>query len=319
MLQKGGTDANLVARIEGDDKLVTQTFFWSAAGMKLFGGHEDLADPEKLRETLDDALAQQPSILVAFLRQTCHAAAKPDGAAEAGWVIVACLSALLAYMDEGGAEEALEEHGEALLEATLLLLDASSRHYDAVYEGALAAWMAADSSAELIDAFVEDFHPRLDPAEAGLDPAPDPEADSEEVELVVQSLAALFIAQPSRIVGFQRLIPRVFETHLMARTAARGRLNALLLKSSFDEALEPLIAESDELVRAPFFWNDQAKIRTPCPSTYPRLYAHPVPVPIPVPVLIRMPILIPLPSPSRPPGNVFVHKGADCEGLLIPQ
>ena len=32
MLQAGGTDANLVARIEGDDNLVRQTFFWSAPG-----------------------------------------------------------------------------------------------------------------------------------------------------------------------------------------------------------------------------------------------------------------------------------------------
>ena len=32
MLRGGGTDANLVAQIEGDDNLVRQTFFWSAPG-----------------------------------------------------------------------------------------------------------------------------------------------------------------------------------------------------------------------------------------------------------------------------------------------
>ena len=39
------------------------------AGMKLFGGHPDLKDPQKLRLIIDEAIAQQASILVAFLQQ----------------------------------------------------------------------------------------------------------------------------------------------------------------------------------------------------------------------------------------------------------
>lgn len=50
-------------------------------------------------------------------------------------------------------------------------------------------------------------------------------------------------------------MPRVFETHLKIGTEPRKRLNDMLLKHAFDERLEDLIANTDELVRAPYFWN----------------------------------------------------------------
>ena len=111
--------------------------------------------------------------------------------------------------------------------------------------------METDSSPAVASAFVGQFKQQLES---------DSKLSVEEAhtqEYIVQSLAALFIAQPARLDAFQQLVPRVFETHLKLKSEARGRLNRLLLKSSFDEALEHLIAETDDLVRAPFFWNDQ--------------------------------------------------------------
>ena len=56
--------AATVARVETDEKLVRQAFFWSAPGSKLFGNHPDCKDPLKLRALLADAIAQQPSIVI---------------------------------------------------------------------------------------------------------------------------------------------------------------------------------------------------------------------------------------------------------------
>jgi hypothetical protein len=37
--------------------------------MKLFRGHEDLEEPDTLRLIVKDAIAQQPLVLYAFLKQ----------------------------------------------------------------------------------------------------------------------------------------------------------------------------------------------------------------------------------------------------------
>jgi hypothetical protein len=42
MMGAAGFDSGLVRRIHEEDALVRQPFFWSAAGMKLFGDHPDL-------------------------------------------------------------------------------------------------------------------------------------------------------------------------------------------------------------------------------------------------------------------------------------
>eukprot|EP00966_Prymnesium_polylepis_P041039 952442-Prymnesium_polylepis.1 len=68
-LKQGGHQKDVVARIATEDELVRQRFFWSAPGMKLFGGHPDLNNPRKLAELIAEALQQQPSIVVAFLQQ----------------------------------------------------------------------------------------------------------------------------------------------------------------------------------------------------------------------------------------------------------
>ena len=67
----------------------------------------------------------------------------------------------------------------------------------------------------------------------------------------------------------------MFYTHLQLDSEPRARLNDLLLSKSFEPRLEKLIAETDELVSAPFFWNDQAATRyslliTPHSSSAPR-------------------------------------------------
>ena len=112
--------------------------------------------------------------------------------------IVECLRSLLDYVDAAGVEASLEEDNDALMEATLLVLEASSRHFSHVYEGALQAWSSCESSSTLLQSFVEEFKVRLEP---GAD-----DRHGEQTELAVQSLAALFIAQPSRMVAFQLLV-----------------------------------------------------------------------------------------------------------------
>ena len=49
-------------------------------------------------------------------------------------------------------------------------------------------------------------------------------------------------------------MPHVFETYLQLGSRPRTQLNKLLLEKAFDENLERLFTESDELVKAPYFW-----------------------------------------------------------------
>ena len=51
-----------------------QPFFWSASGVKLFGRHPDLRIPAKLRLLLEEAVAKEPGILLAFLEETISGA-----------------------------------------------------------------------------------------------------------------------------------------------------------------------------------------------------------------------------------------------------
>ena len=64
---QGGIDEAIVQRIATDDELTCQPFFWSAAGMKLFGGSR--LDRTALKPLLVDAASQQPIIVAAFLEQ----------------------------------------------------------------------------------------------------------------------------------------------------------------------------------------------------------------------------------------------------------
>lgn len=111
LLKEGGMDASIVGRIADDDELVRQPFFWSASGMKLFGGHPDVREPATLRPLLVDAAKQQPIIVAAFLEQAMGAAQKGGAAAKAELpsLVQTSLGALLEFVAvEHGSMELLE-------------------------------------------------------------------------------------------------------------------------------------------------------------------------------------------------------------------
>lgn len=78
-----------------------------------------------------------------------------------------------------------------------------------------------------------------------------------EIECVLLSLAALFVRSPSKLGAFSQLVPDVFNAHLKLGSEPREKLNKILLKTEFDPRFEYLIAQTDDFVGAPFFWNDQ--------------------------------------------------------------
>jgi len=369
-LTSAGHQKDVVARIATEDELVRQRFFWSAPGMKLFGGHSDLQDPAKLAKLVMSALQQQPSIMTAFLQQRIKSAeATPVEDNNLGVVVPICLTSLLKHVEamkrewgppsawviphgvnrdtsascDLGKEHALENspkkaHGErtgprremrsrtssrvngasrvaaqegnsdptqglvrassassdndktvitergksfsqlaapqgrpqdGVLTSLELILQTSITFEEAVLSKVLPVWLESESSPELLDAFMVYALPRI---EAGVivpemqgDTPPAEEADTEaakaeaarEHTALILALAALFVEKPDKLTAFKQLVPQVFSTHLKLGTDARARLNAMLLRSAFDERLERLISETDELVAAPFFWNDK--------------------------------------------------------------
>jgi len=290
MLLASGKERDVVQRIASDDGLVRQRFFWSAPGMKLFGGHPDIKDPTKLRGIIDEAIDQQPSILVAFLQQACDkvytdgdklVSGSQAAQVELGMLIKISLSAVLEYVKRNSLDGPdIDGKRKGVLDAVDLILVASTRVYDHVFAGALSAWMDGETASKVLDLFVARFRPRLgeametrsaklSDADSSDAPARDPRdedqsttshADSHpqwKTECIIQSLASLFVASPGRLGAFSQLVPRVFHTFLRLGTEPRQRLNEILLKNSFDEHLEYLIAKTDDLVGAPFFWNDQ--------------------------------------------------------------
>lgn len=292
MLLASGKDRDVIDRIASDDQLVRQRFFWSSPGMKLFGGHPDVKDPMKLRVIIDEAIDQQPSIVVAFLQQACDKV-YTDGSsmirsggeseAELGMLVQICLRSLLAYVSRNSLDGPdIDGKRKGVLDAVDLILVASTRVFDDVYEKALAAWVEAETAVKVLDLFVARFRPRLGDstgrsAKASVDSSAPTDVDSRaedidpredgihgadsapqwKTECIIQSLASLFVASPSKLGAFSQLVPRVFHTFLRLGTEPRDRLNKILLKNSFDEQLEYLIAKTDDLVGAPFFWNDQ--------------------------------------------------------------
>ena len=196
-------DAETVARIGSDDDVVRQPFFWSPAGMKLFGNHADTKDPAKLAKLLETALAGQPAILIAFLEQAFgRAKAEPKEAAAIGPLVHASLTALLAYaaplLAEGGgggrrrslscvedAAAAAAEGGpwqrkslknvhaspipKSVLKALETLLVASTKWQKEAFKPALAALTQSGTGPELLAAFGDDFRRRLDATAAGTD------------------------------------------------------------------------------------------------------------------------------------------------------
>ena len=400
MLTAGGMDSTLVERIGTDDTLVKQAFFWSAPGMKLFGGHPDLKEESKLVVLLEASIAQQPAILVAFLEQMFQKVAAGQPNPDLGLYMKAAIVALSTYIGKVGVVHYSAAPDPAVNRAVGMLLANATLYRDLVYEAVLAGCVQCENSNVLLDAYAANFFrshlgiesahvghrdngsmnspgrmSRMSPVSrvsrashalrvsrahqaprhttrasrasdalertesddhwretskseraslsgqgqmgllrlpsasreelltphskiAGLPPVVEPkrpgngakgvtfsalsldksgstsprsprhsgahhsgrfdpagEADPVRDEQIIMTLANLFVAQPFMLTAFSQLVPQVFESHLKLGTQARTRLNALLLEKSFDDNLEKLLSESDELVSAPFFWH----------------------------------------------------------------
>ena len=283
-LAAGGTEAQLVKRIETDDELVRQPFFWSAPGMKLFGRHPDLADPVKLKALLEDALAQQPIIVASFLEDAINqtppaeapapAVAAPDapkkgkskgnlsadakkeddadGAAPAAdekitlpKLVGTVLAAVLAHAAKDDKVENVRK-GVIMVVEHIFVRAAVER---AVYDAAIEALATSDVASPLLAHYAEHLlKPRLDAAgDSGAD---------ERDTAILNVLVALFIERPESYGAFCALAPKVFESLLKLGSPARVRFNEWLLTTAgFEPRLEKLIASTDEIVTADFFWN----------------------------------------------------------------
>ena len=155
---------------------------------------------------------------------------------------------------ESSAKRKRLEGGESVLELVELVLCTSTVFQEKVFDEALEAWGQNSTPAEVLSAFANIFQQRLDdPVFAVASARP----EMTRGECVIQTLARLFIAMPAQLTAFQQLVPQVFNTHLQLGNKPRARLNALLLSKSFDPRFERMIAETDELVSAPFLWNDK--------------------------------------------------------------
>lgn len=84
----------------------------------------------------------------------------------------------------------------------------------------------------------------------------------ERTEYVIQALAKLFVHNPEEFDAFSKLVPEVFQTRLRLGSEARRRINTLLMAHAFEPTLEGLIANSDEFVSSPYFWNSKARGRS---------------------------------------------------------
>ena len=147
MLRAAGFDAGLVSRIHEDDSLVRQPFFWSAAGMKLFGDHPELRVTSKLHGLITEALTQEPMIVASFIELLLgRAAAAPTPAIETSELrrmLLTTLKAMLAYIDPrrrggDGTGAPLERQppgfAPRFMASIELILYAISTHHAQVFE-----------------------------------------------------------------------------------------------------------------------------------------------------------------------------------------
>lgn len=94
---------------------------------------------------LDDALKQQPSIVASFIAEACDKAAIDDASEATLDVIVELsLKALLEHASAVG----LDSMTRPMALATERILEASTRHYNKVYECALRAWEGSSLSSQ---------------------------------------------------------------------------------------------------------------------------------------------------------------------------
>ena len=266
MLKDGGMEESLVKRIETDDELVRQIFFWSEAGMKLFGRHPDIQDKEKLRALLATALESQPIIVSAFLDdQIAQANKDKSQVGNLGQLAGTCTAALLVYVgqqvteQEGSGGEAAPILKKGVLSIVENLLVLCARHHSSVYPLVLEALEASDHSTLLLQSFVDSRRNRLvnnkkDDGDAAEELSAE---DLGKDEALLQSLVNLFAADPTKLGAFASLTPALFESRLVLGTPIRHRFNEVLLSTDFDPNFAHLLEDTDEIVRAPFFWNDQ--------------------------------------------------------------
>ena len=76
-------------------------------------------------------------------------------------------------------------------------------------------------------------------------PSATPAESAARDELITMALAHLFVAEPAKLGAFAALVPEVFESHLKLGTAARDKLNSLLLEKvcrSHTSILHPSVA-----------------------------------------------------------------------------
>lgn len=136
MLGAAGFDAGLVERIREEDSLVRQPFFWSAAGMKLFGDHPELKISAKLHALIIEALGQEAMIVASFIELLLtRAETSPPmiEAAELSSMLLTTLQAMLQYVASLPLEKQPSGFEPRFLVSVELLLYAASRHRDAVF------------------------------------------------------------------------------------------------------------------------------------------------------------------------------------------
>ena len=64
------------------------------------------------------------------------------------------------------------------------------------------------------------------------------------------------MARPAQLTAFRHLVPQAIQARFQRGSAARSRLDRILLDSGgFDPRMEAMITQSDDFVGAPFFWS----------------------------------------------------------------
>jgi hypothetical protein len=137
MLATAGFDAGLVQRIADEDTLVRQPFFWSAAGMKLFGDHPDLKVSARLHALITEALTQEAMIVASFIElMLAKAEATPPTIADAELcrMLHTTLKAVLSYVSATPLERQPAGFAPRFMVSIELMLYAASRHEKATFK-----------------------------------------------------------------------------------------------------------------------------------------------------------------------------------------
>ena len=110
--------------------------------------------------------------------------------------------------ESAGRDKRKRQEAEALLRVVELVLHVSTSFEREVYDRALKIWAVNAHSTEVLEAFAIYFQRALDapPPPAGSEPAES--GGMSKAEAIIQTLASMFIAQPSRLTAFSRFVPQ---------------------------------------------------------------------------------------------------------------